>query len=94
VPRPRAAANKRREALRVYSYQSSGGVNSVAFEASNTTIAAGDNNGDIYLRLYKLIGTEKIRGAIGVLSAAHSPQGDFLGVADKNGHIYIRSVGL
>ena len=75
----------------------SGGVNSVAFEASNTasntTIAAGDNNGRIYLWLYKLISTQTNPGSEGVLSVAYSPQGKFLAAADKNGHIYIRSVG-
>jgi WD40 repeat protein len=75
----------------------SGSVNSVAFEASstasNTTIAAGDNNGNIYLWLYRLTGTRTDAGSEGVLSAAYSPQGNFLAAADKNGHIYIRSVG-
>jgi WD40 repeat protein len=68
------------------------GIESVAFNASSTTIAAADGNGRVYLWLYKLSRHLQYPTSEAALSVAYSPDDTHLALASGNGNIYVKLV--
>jgi WD40 repeat protein len=68
------------------------GIESLAFNASTTTIAAADGNGRVYLWLFKLSGHLQYPTSNAALSVAYSPDDSHLAVASANGKVYVTLV--
>ena len=68
------------------------GIESIAFNASTTTIAAADGNGRVYLWLYKLSGQLQYPTKNAALSVAYSPDYSYLAIASANGNVYVKLV--
>jgi WD40 repeat protein len=68
------------------------GIESIAFNASTTTIAAADANGRVYLWLYRLSGHLQYPTSSAALSVTYSPDDSRLAVACANGNVYVKPV--
>lgn len=70
------------------------GIESVAFNASTTVIAAADGNGRVYLWLFKHTpkGYLQYPTSNAALSVAYSPDGNHLAVASADGNVYVKLV--
>jgi WD40 repeat protein len=68
------------------------GIESIAFNASTTTIAVADGNGRVYLWLYNLLGQLQYPTSDAVLSVTYSPDYGHLAIASADGYVYVRPV--
>jgi WD40 repeat protein len=71
------------------------GVYAVAISPNNSIVAAGDRNGNTYLRArvsHKLLAVLPDPGSAGVWAVAFSPNDPILAVGDRNGNTYLWSL--